>query len=75
MGLPPIISLLTDTSPILQRGRLPAEDFPAGEGAKVSAAERVPADAVTNDAARDLFKNHRRVSLFDIVDTKAIFYL
>ena len=59
MGLPPTISLLTDTFPILRRGISPAEDF--------CAVERVLVDAATIDVARDLFKNRLRVSLFDIL--------
>jgi len=59
MGLPPTINLLTATFPILRIGRFSAEDFPA--------AERAFVDAVTIDVVRDLFKNCRRVSLFDIL--------
>jgi hypothetical protein len=33
MGLPPIISLLTETLPILRSGRLAAEEFCADEEA------------------------------------------
>ena len=58
MGLPPIISLLTAMFPILRRGRLPADEFPA--------AERALVDVATIEAVRDLLKNVRRVSLFDI---------
>lgn len=64
MGLPPTISLLTETLPILRSGRLPADEFPA--------AGRALVDAATIDAIRDLFKNVRRVSLFDILVSPAI---
>ena len=64
MGLPPIISLLTETLPILRKGRFPADDFPdAGMALAVAAAI---------DAATDLFNNCRRVSLFDILVFLAI---
>jgi hypothetical protein len=66
IGLPPIISMLTDMLPILRKGRFPAEDFPAGEGVVILASERELIDAATIDVARVLFKNRRRVSLFDI---------
>ena len=59
MGLPPIISLLTETLPILRSGRLGVEEF--------GAAGNAPVDAATIDAVRDLLKNRRRVSLFDIL--------
>ncbi len=59
MGLPPTISLLTTTFPIFRIGKFPADDFPA--------AERVLVNAAAIDAVRDLFKNRRRVSLFDIL--------
>ena len=58
IGLPPIINLLIDTLPILRRGRLPSDDFPA--------AKSVLADAAANDVVRDLLKNLRRVILFII---------
>ncbi len=67
MGLPPTISLLTDTSPILRKDKFPAEDFCAGEEASEFTAERVLADTATIDVARDLFKNCRRVNLSDIL--------
>ena len=67
MGLPPTISLLTETLPILRSGRLAAEEFCADEGAFIFAAERVLVDAAAIDVTRDLFKNRRRVSLFDIL--------
>ncbi len=59
MGLPPIISLLTATFPILHIGRFPADDF--------AAADRALVDAANIDAVRDLLKNPRRVSLFNIL--------
>ncbi len=59
MGLPPIINLLTATSLILRRGRLPADGF--------FVAERALVDTANIDAVSDLFKNVRRVSLFDIL--------
>jgi hypothetical protein len=59
MGLPPTINLLTDTLPILRSDRLPADEF--------AATGIAPVDAATIDAVRDLFKNRRRVSLFDIL--------
>jgi hypothetical protein len=58
MGLPPTISLLTATFPILRIGRFPAEDSPA--------ARRALVEAATIDEVRDLFKNRRRVSLLGI---------
>ena len=61
------MSLLTAAFPILPRGRSPAEDFLAGEMAFISAAERVLVDATAIDVTRELFKNRRRVSLFDIL--------
>ena len=67
MGLPPTINLLTAAFPILRRGISPAEDFPARELAFIFAAERVLVDAAAIDVARDLFKNRRRVSLYDIL--------
>lgn len=71
MGLPPIISLLTATFPILRRGRSSAEDFLACEEVFIFAAVRVLvsrllADAAVIDVTSDLFKNHLRVNLFDI---------
>jgi hypothetical protein len=53
-------------------GSSPAEDFLAGEEVALFAAERVLVDAVTIDITRDLFKNRRRVSLFDILVFLAI---
>jgi hypothetical protein len=58
IGLPPIINLLTETFPIFFSGRFPVEDFPATEMALV--------DAANIEAAKDLSKNARRVSLFGI---------
>ena len=67
MGLPPTISLLTATFPILRRGKSPVKDFPAGAETFKFLAERLLVDAATIDVARDLLKNRRRVSLFDIL--------
>jgi hypothetical protein len=75
IGLPPIISLLTAMSLILPMGRFPAEDSSAGKGAVVFAVERVLVDAAAIDTARDLFKNRRRVNLFDIDDIKSTVHL
>ena len=65
MGLPPIISLLTATFPILRRGKLSAEDF-------IFDAESVLVDAAAIVVINDLFKNRRRVSLHDILIFLAI---
>jgi hypothetical protein len=64
MGLPPTISLLTAIFPIFRIGRFPAEDFPA--------ARRALVEAAAIDEVRDLPKNRRRVSLFDICIFPAI---
>ena len=72
MGLPPTINLLTAAFPILPRGISPAEDFPADEVAFIFAAERLLVDTAAIDVTRDLFKNRRRVSLFDILVYLAI---
>ena len=72
MGLPPTISLLTDTLPILRRGKFPAKDFFAGAEAIKFVAKRVLVDAAAIDVAKDLFKNRRRVSLLDILVSLAI---
>ena len=72
MGLPPTISLLTATLPILCSGSFPAEDFRADEDAFKFAAERVLADAAIIDVTRDLFIKRRRVILFDIIASLAI---
>ena len=65
MGLPPTISLLTETPPILRSGRISTDEF--------IAAGSVLADAATIDAVRDLHKNRLRVSLFDIPVFPAIY--
>ena len=65
MGLPPIISLLTATFPILRWVRFPAEVFFAAESVLLI-------DAAAIDVVRDLFKNCLRVRLLDILIFLAI---